>query len=106
MLEAQRNIERKKYIRSAIQALSDGTSFVFEPLPSEPLKLRRNTKQLSLSGAITAMENLQRVQGAISPNISGEISRVSSLIREAHQILTKPLHDEIVKLDSLLGKLP
>ena len=106
MLESQKNIERKKYIRSAIQALSDNVPFIFEPLPTEPLNLRRNTKQLSLSGAISAMENLYRVKGIIPSDIEDEISKVNSLINEAYQILTKPLQDEIAKLNSLLGKLP
>ena len=106
MLESQRNIERKKYIRSAIQALSDNVPLIFEAIPTEPLKLRKNTKQLSLSGAISAMENLQRVKGTIPPDIIDEISKVNSLINEAYQILTKPLQDEIAKLTSLLGKLP
>lgn len=80
--------------------------FIFEPIPSEPLRLRKNTKQLSLSGAISAMERLNLIQGPISAEIINEIGKVKSLIKEAHQVLTKPLQDEIAKLNSLLGKLP
>ena len=69
MLESQRNIERKKYIWSAIQALSDNVPLIFEALSTGPLKLRRNTKQLSLSGAVSAIKKLQCVQGTTSLDI-------------------------------------
>lgn len=45
----------------------------FESISSEHLKLCKNTKQLSLSRAISVMESLKRVHGPISEQIIHEI---------------------------------
>lgn len=101
MLEAQRDIDLKKHIRSAIQALSDNVPFIYEDIP-ENLQTRKSKKQLSLSGAVDSIKALEQVKGDVSDVRKKEIERVKALINEAYETLLQPLSDQIQKLNILV----
>ena len=104
MLDAQRYIERKKCIRSMIRAMSDVVPFIYEGLP-EVLQVRRNKTQISLRDVAQAFENLKKVQGQPSDEITKEIEKVRALAVKAHEALTMPLKEKIQEYDTILESL-
>jgi len=98
MLEAQRNIERKKCIRSIIQALSDSSPLIYEDLP-EILLPRKNKTQISLPNALLASQTLQKIQGTPSTGVSEEMQKIQPLVGAAHKALIIPLDEQKGKLD-------
>ena len=109
MLDAQREISRRKYIRSVVHAFSDDAPLIFEDLPMQ-LRLRANPKQFMWSNVSQSLQGLQKIKGDISPTLSEEIQRIKALIEEAHTVSAKPLNEQIEKLgkqkEDLLQLLP
>ena len=104
MLEAQRDIERKKCVRSMIRAMSDVVPFIYEALP-EKLSLCNNKKQISLENAAQSFEKLCKIKGEASFEVKAEIDRVKSLAEEAHRVLVGPLTNDIERYGSILSRI-
>lgn len=104
MLEAQRDIERKKCIRSMIRAMSAVVPFIYEGLP-EILHIHKNKTQISLKDAAQAFEKLGEIKGTSSSEVIAEIDKVKALAEEARQALVSPLTDKIGEYNALLERI-
>ena len=87
-----------------IRAMSDVVPFIYEGLP-EVLQVRRNKTQISLRDVAQAFENLKKVQGQPSDEITKEIEKVRALAVKAHEALTMPLKEKIQEYDTILKSL-